>query len=171
MDLKTWKYAGQVTNVVDGDTVDIDLLLGELALGPITTGIEGDPSLRPAAGAAIDLGFHLVLGLSEGKARLVGRFRFRLLGYNAPETHGIERSMGLIASGAAQAYLPIETRVQVETFKGDAFGRWLARVRLPDGRDLVGALLERGFGVAWDGKGDRPRFDPTRPYPLAMPMP
>ncbi len=48
--------------------------------------------------------------------------------------------------------------------RGDAFGRWLADVYL-DGWNLVEQLIDEGWGVAWDGKGRRPAFDPAAPYP------
>lgn len=169
-----WIYQGMVVNVVDGDTVDVDLVLGELAVGPFDPGDLGEDPLRPQAGAAIDLGFHLDVGIGGGKARLVGKYRFRLLGYNAPEVHGVERPLGQRAADRLRELLPVGTRVQVRTFKGDAFGRWLAQVRLPSAvlsragvltDDLVPLLIADGWGVAWDGKGDRPAFDPALPYP------
>lgn len=94
------------------------------------------------------------------------RQRFRLMGYNAPETRGPEREMGKLASEVlALGILGLD--VTLHTHKGDAFGRWLADVTLPnDGGDLVDWLVKRGYGVRWDGKGERPAFDPDLPYPL-----
>lgn len=171
-----WIYQGMVVGVVDGDTIDVDLVLGELSVGPFTfdPGNLNDEQLRPQAGAAIDLGFHLDVGLGGGKARLVGKFRFRLLGYNAPEVHGLERPLGQQAAVRVRELLPVGTRVMVQTYKGDAFGRWLAQVQLPSAvlsragvlvDDLVTLLIADGWGVAWDGKGDRPAFNPALPYP------
>lgn len=163
----TWTYDGRVARVVDGDTVDLDLALGACSLGPIQPGRLEDPALRPGAGAALDLGFHLVLGIEARELRLVGRLRFRLMGYNAPEVHGVERPLGILAAARLAELLPVGTPVTVETFKGDAFGRWLAAVRVARIGDVVDALVGEGFGVRWDGRGDRPRFDPSARYPFA----
>lgn len=165
----SWTYDGRVARVVDGDTVDLDLALGACSLGPILPGRLEDPALRPGAGAALDLGFHLVLGIEAKELRLVGRLRFRLAGYNAPELSGVERPLGLFAAARLAELLPVGTPVTVETFKGDSFGRWLAAVRTAKLGDVVDALVGEGFGVRWDGRGDRPRFDPSKPYPLIAP--
>lgn len=90
--------------------------------------------------------------------------RFRLMGYNAPEISGAEREMGIVARTQLDAIL-FGNEVILRTHKGDSFGRWLADVELERG-DLVEALISAGYGVAWDGRGARPRFDPTQPYPL-----
>mgnify|MGYP003393032177 CR=1 FL=1 len=90
--------------------------------------------------------------------------RFRLMGYNAPEVHGVEKPMGLQAKNALILALNGDG-VILRTFKGDSFGRWLASVEIERG-DLVEALITGGWGVRWDGKGERPRFDPSKAYPL-----
>lgn len=165
----SWTYFGSVARVVDGDTVDLDLELGQCQLGPINPGRLEDEPLRPAAGAAIDLGFHLALGLSAGVARLVGRFRFRLMGYNAPEVHGLEAPLGRRAHERLAELLPVGSRVVAVTYKGDAFGRWLADVDFNKDAgppvDLVEQLLAEGWGVRWDGRGERPAFDHNARYP------
>lgn len=167
----SWTYDGRVARVVDGDTVDLDLALGACSLGPIQPGRLEDPALRPGAGAALDLGFHLVLGIEAKELRLVGRLRFRLMGYNAPELRGAEAPLGRIAAARLAELLPVGTPVTVETFKGDAFGRWLATVRIAGVGDIVDLLVGEGFGVRWDGRGDRPRFDPFLQYPLRPSQP
>jgi len=90
--------------------------------------------------------------------------RFRLMGYNAPEVHGAETSLGLQASAILSSML-LRKVVIIRTHKGDAFGRWLADVEVDRG-DVVEALISGGWGVAWNGKGDRPKFDWTKEYPL-----
>lgn len=102
----------------------------------------------------VDLGFYATM-----------RLRFRLMGYNAPETRGPERELGQAAADALAIMLPRGTQVEVCTHKGDSFGRWLADVAW-DGVDLVEALISAGWGVPWDGKGKRPAFDPAATYPL-----
>jgi micrococcal nuclease len=96
--------------------------------------------------------------------RMFGRIRVRLLGYNAPETRGIERSHGLLAKADLQRRLPVGTAIEVRTEKGDAFGRWLADVYVNQ-LDLVLTLIRQGWGVEWDGRGKRPSFDPEKEYP------
>lgn len=104
--------------------------------------------------AEVDLGF-----------RMHTRQRFRLLGYNAPEKRGPERDIGKLAAQELESLLRGE-EITIRTEKGDAFGRWLATVLLEGVWDLVEVLIEEGWGVAWDGKGKRPGFDPSAPYPL-----
>jgi endonuclease YncB( thermonuclease family) len=95
------------------------------------------------------------------------RQRFRLLGYNAPETRGDERPLGEKAKLQLNFTL-MGRAVILRSHRGDAFGRWLADVALDTepGQDLVERLIREGWGVRWDGKGERPRFDPALPYPL-----
>lgn len=149
-------YEGTVREVVDGDTVDLDLELARAFPFGAGHGVEGSASL--------DLGFHLALVMDASGARIVGRFRFRLMGYNAPESRGPERPLGVVATADLRARLPVGTRVVARTHKGDAFGRWLADLDV-DGVDLVGELVRLGFGVPWDGKGGRPAFGDGQPYP------
>lgn len=93
----------------------------------------------------VDLGFYLTT-----------RQHFRLLGYNAPEVVGAERSAGLASMMIACSFAPELGKVTVVSTKGDKYGRWLANVILPDGRDLVSALIDAGAGKAWDGTGAKP---------------
>jgi micrococcal nuclease len=109
----------------------------------------------------LDLGFYLTT-----------RQRFRLRGYNAPESTGPERQLGQRARAALLDVLvapPLLVRglgqLYVATEKTDSFGRWLADVWIGD-VNVVEQLLAQGWGVAWDGRGKRPVFDPTLPYPL-----
>ena len=101
----------------------------------------------------VDLGFHL-------RARL----RFRLLWYDAPEMTGPEKILGLQARDHLEL-LATGLEVMLRTAKGDSFGRWLCDVILPNGDDLVTELVADGWGVRWDGKGQRPQFGLTLPYP------
>jgi micrococcal nuclease len=101
----------------------------------------------------VDMGFHM-------QAKL----RFRLMGYNAPEVRGPERVMGLEAKNNLQEVLAVGEFVTVKTYKGDAFGRWLADFEIL-GRDLVEMLIFQGWGVPWNGKGKRPGFSDVHTYP------
>lgn len=87
--------------------------------------------------------------------------QFRLMGYNAPEMVGVEKPMGAQAKARLVKLLPVGSTVRVVTYKGDSFGRWLCDVE-----GVVPRLVAEGFGVRWDGRGARPKFDPTKPYPL-----
>ena len=78
--------------------------------------------------------------------------RIRLLGVNAPEVKGPTRPAGLAAAAFVTDWLarvPFDEDwpLIVQTAKGDAFGRWLARVWRPDGRCLNDDLLTAGHAV------------------------
>lgn len=78
--------------------------------------------------------------------------RVRLLGVNTPEVKGPTRPAGLAAAGYVTSWLgqvpaDDEWPLIVQTAKGDAFGRWLARVWRPDGRCLNDDLLAAGHAV------------------------
>ena len=105
--------------------------------------------------AIVDLGFHTF-----------AVHRFRLMGYNAPELRGSERSKGKVASHALEELLLPHSEVLIKTYKADSFGRYLADIFLPSGRSVVEKLLHEGYGVRWDGKGKRPGFPEGQEYPL-----
>ena len=91
--------------------------------------------------------------------------RFRLWNYNAPEKTGPEKPHGLIAKAQLEKILSTKPKWFILNRKKDAFGRWLVDVMI--GHSTVSQyLVSRGYGVAWDGKGKRPGFDPSAPYPL-----
>lgn len=81
--------------------------------------------------------------------------RVRLLGVNTPELKGATRPAGLAAAGYVTSWLGMapyddEWPLIVQTAKGDAFGRWLARVwRRSDGRELNADLLAAGHAVVF----------------------
>lgn len=81
--------------------------------------------------------------------------RIRLLGVNTPEMRGPSRPAGLAAAGYVTSWLGLvpaddEWPLIVQTAKGDAFGRWLARVwRRHDGRELNADLIESGHAVVF----------------------
>lgn len=79
--------------------------------------------------------------------------RVRLSSVNTPELKGATRPAGLAAAGYVTTWLGLvpadqEWPLIVQTAKGDAFGRWLARVwRRSDGRELNADLLAAGHAV------------------------
>lgn len=133
-------YRGRLIRWVDGDTFDADIFFTQ---------------------AEVDLGFYITAVTSEVKSRI----RFRLFGYEAPEDSGSEREMGLLATNASRGLCPEGTEVTIASYKGDKYGRWLADVTLLGGLSLVKLLLSGGWGLPWDGKGDRPFFSSDN-YPI-----
>ena len=77
--------------------------------------------------------------------------RVRLLGVNTPETKGATKMAGRLATIYVEDWLAEaddEWPLIVQTARGDAFGRWLARVwRRSDGRELNADLLAAGHAV------------------------
>lgn len=107
---------------------------------------------------AVDLGF-----------RLTTTQRFRLSGYNAPELTGAERPLGLMAREHLSSLL-VGHVIDLRSYKGDSFGRWVADIELPNGGgDLVTHLIRDGWGVEWTGKAPRPTFDLLSDYPNPQP--
>jgi micrococcal nuclease len=102
----------------------------------------------------VDLGF-----------RVWVRDRFRLHGYNAPESRGPERALGSTARLALVNKLRDANTVTVQTHKRpDKYGRWLCRIWVGE-RDIIQELIGEGYGRFYDG-GRREPFDPSEPYPL-----
>lgn len=117
-----WVFRARCLGVVDGDTIDVRL----------------------------DLGLH-----SYRVERL------RLAGVNCPEMHGAERDNGIVARAYTVAWVvegqggaaldrddPRDFPLLVQTYKADAFGRYLALVwRLYDNHCLGDDLLAAGHAV------------------------
>lgn len=125
-----YNYNAKLLNIVDGDTVDME----------------------------VDLGF-----------KMTTVQRFRLMGYNAPETRGPERDLGKAAKEHLQKLLPLGSEVAISTAKSDSFGRYLCSIVITLSNmqvDLVEYLCRGGYGVQWNGKGKRPGFNPAAPYPI-----
>jgi endonuclease YncB( thermonuclease family) len=86
--------------------------------------------------------------------RLTFRQAVRLYGCDAPELHGPTRKAGLAALAYAESLAPPGSAVLVQSYKprpADRYGRWLARVTLPDGRDVSAELIRAGHAVPYDG--------------------
>jgi len=142
-----YHYKAKVRRVVDGDTIIVD----------------------------IDVGF----GLTHSGPKKKG-VNLRLKGYNSPETRGIEKEFGKMAKAHLQKLIPKNSTIMIRTYDVDSFGRWLVDVYLStegtsyDGTtfphrgyyNLVKHLVKEGWGVIWNGKGDRPSFNMNENYPL-----
>lgn len=123
-----YQYAAKCIRVIDGDTLDLD----------------------------VDLGFDIHFQL-----------RVRLLGVNTPETSGpkaaTEKEAGLRAkarveglvrtdkvellSGLPASSFPVPLTIETAKDAQDKYGRYLARIILPDGKVLNDLLLAEGLAV------------------------
>lgn len=97
--------------------------------------------------ADIDVGFYLRT-----------RLRLRVLGINAPEMHGPSHAAGVAARLFATTLLREGAKVALHTEKSDDFGRWLAKVTLPDGSDFGQTMIDTQHAVPYD-----PRKGAVRP--------
>lgn len=74
----------------------------------------------------------------------------RLLGMDTPETNRLAtRALGLAAKQFVIGVMPVGARVVLHDTRPDpdSFGRYLARIRLEDGRDVSTLLVESGHAV------------------------
>ena len=74
--------------------------------------------------------------------------RLRVAGVDAPERY---TELGKVAALYVSSLLPVGAEIVVTTSKPDKYGRQLATVQLPDGRDLAADLLGRTYAVAYSG--------------------
>ena len=94
--------------------------------------------------ADIDCGFGVVLKNQS----------LRVYGIDSPE---IGTVAGNNAREFARTLMPASLAVQIQTFKDakEKYGRYLAKITLPDGTDLAAAMIAAGHGTAYFG-GTRP---------------
>lgn len=129
----------RVIKVVDGDTLDLE----------------------------VDLGFRNYLEM-----------RLRLLGIDTPEKVGATRPMGELATRELSRL--VYSGPQLSLLSAGEFDKWggrwdgEVRQRLPLAPASAGGtwidagteLLVNGYALPFDGSGPRPKWDPTKPYPL-----
>ena len=100
--------------------------------------------------------------------------RFRLHGFNAPESRGSERPWGVRATEFLRALVTEsgpEFLAELHSFEDpDAFGRYLADIRLANGAWLTEVMIAGRHGVAWDYKADRKRPTPWLSNPEDWPL-
>lgn len=107
--------------------------------------------LRWVDGDTVDLSVDLGFGISINE-------RVRVYGINAHEIHSkdsAEKNKGQIAAANAKVLAPVGTLVWATTHKAnkeeEKFGRWLADIKLADGRDFAKAMIAAGDAVPYFG--------------------
>lgn len=105
-----------------------------------------------------DLGFHIY----TEHGWLVLHAAVRLLGCNAIE---LANPGGVEARDHLASLLPVGTLVTLSTVLDDKYGgRFDAAAQLPDGSDLVAALIAEQWAAEWNGLGPKP----TPPWPRTV---
>lgn len=92
---------------------------------------------------------------------LVGE-TFRIVGINAPETHGASRDRGLAAKAALARLLPAGSLARAVLHGREKYGRVLADL-YGAGGSVAQALLAGGLALPWDGTGARPGAAASHP--------
>jgi len=64
--------------------------------------------------------------------------------YDAPEVHGPDKARGDAATAYSLELMPVGTEVEVLSYGVDDFGRTLAALLLPGGRDLATLMVAAG---------------------------
>jgi endonuclease YncB( thermonuclease family) len=78
----------------------------------------------------------------------------RILGINARELHD---PGGAEAKANLETLVPPNVFVTMTSVKPDKYGdRWLAKIVLPDGRDLSQTLIDQQYAAPWNGRGVKP---------------
>lgn len=80
----------------------------------------------------------------------------RCAGMNSPEVHGPTKQAGLLAQAYANTLAPAGTVVHLDSLafqdadEEDDFGRVLADMTLPDGRDFAEVMIAGGYAVVYE---------------------
>ena len=119
------------------------------------------PSAPAPPAVATPAGLEAVERVVDGDTFILANGeRVRLLGIDAPELHAGRRGHpgpfpepGAVEARAALAAMIEGRRVRLERHGRDRYGRTLARVYLPDGREAGAVLLERGLARPWPARG------------------
>ena len=135
--MSSWgPYKAVVVGEHDGDTVSLDILLS---------------SRRFRITSPIKLGFNVEL---RHDGVWLASQRVRTFGDNAPE---LSTPAGKAALAYLQSILPLGTSVLVLSEGWDKYaGRADGSITLPDGTDLVRAMVQSGNAAIWDGSGPKP---------------
>lgn len=75
----------------------------------------------------------------------------RLAGLDAPEIRGVERIEGLLSKDWLVAQIPPGTWITIKTQKDrkEKFGRYLAKIQMPDGSILNAAMIAAKFAAVY----------------------
>ena len=98
---------------------------------------------------SVDLGFDVHI-----------KQRVRLMGINAHEKH---TNLGKEASAYVRKIIPLGTKIVLQSSKdnNDKYGRYLARIILPETNECLNdILIKRGHAVEYWGKGKKEDFLP-----------
>lgn len=120
--MSEWVYDGRIIRWVDGDSLWLTAWREE----------------------KLDLGFRNRLTI-----RSEHDLECRVYGIDTPENNA-----GKPAAAFVREMAPAGTDVKVETYKpdnDDKYGRWLADITLPDGRNVTVELLSHMLGVPYFG--------------------
>jgi endonuclease YncB( thermonuclease family) len=124
-------YPAEVIRVYDGDTPTLDLALPEQTV------------IHPLAAPG-------VLGRLVVTTRIYLVAAVRMMRMRAPE---LRRAGGSEAVAYARSLLPLGLRVVATTWGVEKYGRTLADITLPDGRDFAAEMIRAGHAVPYDGRG------------------
>jgi micrococcal nuclease len=89
----------------------------------------------------IDLGF-----------RITQQQRIRVYGINAPEMTGSTKQQGIAARTMAMWLCNPGIACLIRTAKpgsNDRYGRWLATITMPDGKDFAAEMIAKGHAAAY----------------------
>jgi endonuclease YncB( thermonuclease family) len=143
-----WFYHAIVERIVDGDTVDLAVLL------------EPHGTVLIQNAAYYDLGFRLFVPTVTAAKMPVMRDRFRLRHIDTPEIRGPERVQGLESAAKVAELLPLGHPCLIESFKNKKgkYGRWIINIwqineKTGDrGICINEYLLEHGLAKPWKEK-------------------
>lgn len=135
-------YKATVVAIHDGDTFDVDVVLGKVGRSKVD----------------VDLGFQV----HRAPAGLtLERQTVRLYGCNAPE---LATDAGKQALAYLLTILRVGDQVTLLSHGWDKFGgRIDGEITLPDGRDLARTMINGGQAFPWSGKGAKPTGPPVVP--------
>jgi endonuclease YncB( thermonuclease family) len=139
VNLAIWTRPAAVVRVHDGDTIVADIDLGKVG------------RVRKSM---VDLGWHL-RETTEGHVIL--RSGIRIQGCAAPE---LVTPAGKTSARFAQTLLKPGDAVEIDSLalygSFEKYGRVLASVKMPDGRDFAETMIAADQAFYWDGKGKQP---------------
>jgi endonuclease YncB( thermonuclease family) len=136
-----WIRPAVVDHVHDGDTVIVAIDLGKI-------GRKRKPE------PDVDLGWHIS---ERADGHVLLKSAVRIQGLAAPELSTVA---GTASAAYAKTLLRPGDTVMIDSLElygsFEKWGRVLAGVTLPDGRDFSAAMIAANQAVPWDGRGKQP---------------